>query len=65
MKTNLLKGRMLELNVSVNDMCKLLNITRTGWYRRLKNNTFSPNELKIVKEVLRFNPKEMDNIFLS
>lgn len=65
MKINLLKSRMLELNVSVNEMCDLLKITRTSWYRRLKNNSFSPNELKVVKERLKFNSKEIDNIFLS
>lgn len=65
MKVNLLKSRMLELDVSVNEMCNLLEITRTGWYRRLHNNTFSTNELKIVKEKLKFSPRDIDNIFLS
>jgi len=65
MKINLLKSKMLEVGVSVEEMCNSLNITKTGWYRRVNNNTFSPNELKLIKEKLDLSPSDIDNIFLS
>ncbi len=63
-KFDLLEQKMIEKNVSRNEMIDFLGIDESTWYRKRKNpESISIGAAEIIIHVLSLSKEEADNIF--
>lgn len=61
-----LKGRMVELDISVELLAKQVGINKSSLYRKLKEgNSFSIGEAKSICNILQLSPMEAIDIFFA
>lgn len=68
MSTNMdiLRGKMLEKHMNVEEMAKEIGIDTSTFYRKLKSNgmSFTVGQMHKIAEVLKLTPEEASSIFL-
>lgn len=66
MLTNKIRGRIIELGMSVPEIASSLGIDRSTMYRKLKDpGRFTVSELRKLVSVLQWSGQEVRDIFLS
>lgn len=65
MKMNTLKAKIVERNTNISAVAKALGLSKSTFYRRLKNEgrDFSVEEVKKISNYLNLTAKEATNIF--
>ena len=67
MKMNTLKAKIVERNTNISAVAKALGLSKSTFYRRLKNEgrDFSVEEVKKISNYLNLTAKEATNIFFN
>ncbi len=67
MKINTLKAKIVERNTNISAVAKALGLSKSTFYRRLKNEgrDFSVEEVKKISNYLNLTAKEATNIFFN
>lgn len=66
MKTNLLKAKMVEVNVTREDLAKALNIDPSTFTRKMASKKgFYAAEIAVISKKLHLTSTEEHNIFLG
>ena len=64
MNGKLLKAKMVECNISVNEIAKVCGISAGSWYRKIRGESqFLPSEISTVTNTLHLTPKEFFYVF--
>lgn len=63
---DILRGKMLEKHMNVEEMAKEIGIDTSTFYRKLKSNgmSFTVGQMHKIAEVLKLTPEEASSIFL-
>ena len=62
---NKLRGKLVEMGVSVSELSATLNINAATFYRKLKGNSFKIAEADIIVQKLNLSSAEANSIFFS
>lgn len=65
-RPELLKAKMVELNIDAAYLSDKLGINITTFYRKINGNSeFDRSEMQIIRSELRLSKEEMDSIFFA
>lgn len=63
---HLLKSEIIKKDLTFNNLCKLLKITRQTFYNKINNKTnFSIKEMYMLKKILNLTDTEFIDIFIG
>lgn len=64
MNKTLLQAKMLERNVTVEDVCRACGFSKTAFYRKLNGQSeFTQSEITAIKKLLSLSLEETGRIF--
>lgn len=63
---NLFRKKLIDLNISIRELSKIIGINEATLHRKIKGITdFSRNEMSIIKLKLMMNSDEFESIFFA
>ncbi len=65
LKANKLKAKIIERETSIEELSRKMNIDKSTFHRKMKNNSFFVNEVDTIAKELRLTPEEMTEIFFA
>lgn len=65
LNANKLKAKIVEKGMPIIQVCKILNIAPSTFYRKLKNNSFEIGEVDKIVRVLSLSFEEATSIFFE
>lgn len=65
LKTNKLKAKIIERETSIEELSRKMNIDKSTFHRKMKNNSFFVNEVDTIAKELHLTADEMAEIFFA
>ena len=65
MNVNKLKAKCIEKGINIVDLSKQVEISQSAFYRRLKEDSFSVEEVRRIAECLELNQQDITDIFFE
>lgn len=63
--TRKLKGKMVEMDINVENLSEKMGINKATLYRKLDSENFTVNEVSVIASALELNKEEMIDIFFA